>query len=81
MKCNIEMKAREIAFVLRSEILKKQKIPFSRERNHKRHLKSKSKFFNNLICLPDIQLAKSAIKEDTIFDVTSGLKKHQNICN
>ena len=90
MKCNIDIKAREIAYVLKSEILKAQKTPLPENLTIKGILKGEvqvpdivNKFFNNLICGPDIRRAKSAnkvrrvksIREDAIFAVSSGLKK------
>ena len=73
MKCNIDIKAREIAYVLKSEILKAQKTPLPENLTIKGILKGEvqvpdivNKFFNNLICGPDIRRA---------FAVSSGLKK------
>ena len=90
MKPNIDIKAREVAYGLSSEILKAQKTPLPENLTIKDILKGEvqvpdivNKFFNNLICGRDIQWAKSAnkgrrvksISEDAIFVVTSGLKK------
>ena len=90
MKPNIDIKAREVAYGLSSEILKAQKTPLPENLTVKDILKGEvqvsdivNKFFNNLICGPDIQWAKSAnkvrrvksVSEDAIFVVTSGLKK------
>ena len=96
MKCSIDIKAREVAFALRSEILKVQKTTLPENLTIKDILKREvqlphifNEFFNNLICSPDIRRSKSAnkarrvksISEDAIFTVTSGLKSRQNICN
>ena len=61
MKCNIDIKAREIAYVLKSEILKAQKTPLPENLTIKGILKGEvkvpdtvNKFFNDLIYGPDI---------------------------
>ena len=78
MKCNIDIKTREVAFAMRS------KNSITSELNHKRHFKKRitstrhfNKLFNNLISGPDIRQAKStsnvrrviSISEDAIFTV------------
>ena len=88
MKRNIDTKAREVVFALRSEIL--QTLLLENWRTIKDILKGEvqvwdiaSKFFKRLICGPGIWRAKSASKvrkvksvsEDGIFAVTSALKE------
>ena len=85
MKCNIGIKAGEVAYALRLEILKAQKIPFPEKLTIKDILKGEVKVpddvntsFNNIICGSDIRRALSAnkvrrvksISKDAIFAVT-----------
>ena len=90
MKCNIDIKAREVAYTLRSYIVEAQKTPLPENLTIKDILKGEvqvpdivDNFFNNLICGPGMGRAKSvnkvrrvkSISEDAIFAVTSSLKK------
>ena len=90
MKCNIDIKSREVAYALRLYIVKAQKTPLPENLTIKDNLKGEvqvpdivDKFFNNLTCAPGMGRAKSAnkvrrvklITGDAIFAVTPGLKK------
>ena len=85
MKCNIDIKAIEVAYALRSEIFKAQKTPLPENLTIKCILKGEvpvpdivNNFYNNLLCGPNIRWEKSAIKvrkvksisEDAIFALT-----------